>query len=143
MPVDRLRRQPRRRAHLRAEGMQCRERRLARPVRPADDVAHVEQTLTKAHADPAAPHIGPETHALGIDLPEAERGRTGAHAVRVSDGAIGGRDIPGHDAVGRPAAPLEITVAALPRVAEDEANVGEFTTPPQVQSFDRGCRRRQ
>jgi hypothetical protein len=124
-----LARKPRVGAHLAAKRVNGGERRLTLVARATDDVAHVEDALSELDADATAPHVGPEADALRIDLPEAERSCPGADAVRMSDRAVVRGEIPRHDAVGRPAAPLEISVRAFPRVAENEACVGHAATP--------------
>ena len=60
----------------------------------------------------------------------------------VSD-AVVRREVPRHHAIGHPAAPFEIAVAALPRVAEDEARVGQVAAPAEMHALDRDCGRRE
>ncbi len=116
--VDGLRRHPGGRAHLPAERVDGREGRLARATR-RDTTSHTFSTRAPSSTpDAAAAHVRPQADALRIGLPEAERVRARAHAVRVRHAPVGRREVPGHDAVGNEAAPFEVSVAALPRIAE-------------------------
>src|SRR3989442_2455322 len=119
--IDGLRRKPRVRAHLATEGVNGGERGFPRMAGAAGDFANVEDALAELHADASASHVRPQTDALRVDLPEAERARSRAHAIRMSERSILRREVPGHDAIGYPAAPLEGSVAPLPCVAKDEA----------------------
>ena len=141
--VDRLRRQPRIRAHLPAERVNRGERRFARTTARDTDVAHVERALAELHAGAATPHVGPEADALRVDMPEAECARAGANAVRVRERAVMRREVPRHDAIGHPRPPLEIAVPALPCVAEDQTHVGHAAAPAKVDPLDRGRGSRQ
>src|SRR4029079_5796730 len=102
----------------RAQGSEC---RFAFTARAADYVAHVERSLAKLQSGSSTANVRPQTHALRVDLPEAECGSPRSHAVGRRSDAVGRRGVPGHDAIGRPAAPLEVAVRALPSVAENEA----------------------
>src|SRR5437773_12419683 len=53
------------------------------------------------------------------------------------------REVPGHHAIRYPATPLEVSVAPLPCVAEDEAGVVHSSSPTQVQPLDGDGRRGQ
>jgi hypothetical protein len=121
-------------AHLATECVDSRKCGFAIVTGAADDVAHIEHARSELHAGTAAPHIGPETDSLGIDLPETQRARARAHAVRVCERSIIRREVPWHDAVGRPSAPLEVPVTALPRVAEYETRVTHATAPTEVEA---------
>src|SRR5439155_16305154 len=95
------------------------------------------------YPDAAAAHIGPETDALRVHAPKAERARTCAHSVHMRALAVPGGDIPGHHAIGNEAAPLQIAVAALPRVSEQQPRVIEAAAPAQLQPLHGGGRGRQ
>src|SRR5436853_3602212 len=85
-----------------------------------DDVAHVQPSLTELDADTAAAHVGPQANAARVSVPKAERVCAGAHTVGVRQCIAGRGEVPWHDAIGYEAAPFEIAVAPLPRVAEQE-----------------------
>src|SRR3989441_5855203 len=107
----------------------------------AGDFANVEDALPELHADASAAHVRPQTDALHVDLPEAERSRSRTHAIRMGERSIVRREVPGHDAIGYPPTPLEVSVAPLPCVAQDEATVVHSGSPTQVQPLDGNGRR--
>lgn len=128
-------------AHLPTERMDGGECRFSGTSGTTYDIANVEHPFAELNTDRAAADVCPETDALRIDLPEAERPRAGAHAVRVRERSIIRGDIPRHDAVRDPSAPFEISITSLPRVADDEARVAHSASPAEMQSFDGDARR--
>src|SRR5437660_12006399 len=105
----------------------------------ANDIADIELAIGQLHADAAAAHIGPETDASRIGLPMTKRASASADAVRVRERAVVRGEVPGHDAIGNPGSPLEISVGALPGVTEDEAVVHHVAAPAEVDALDRHC----
>src|SRR5207245_1094136 len=89
----------------------CPVHAAARPARSADDLTDGKHAWAELHPHAAAAHVGPEADALRIDVPEAERARSRAYSVQMRALAVPRRDIPGHDAIGHEAAPLEVAVA--------------------------------
>src|SRR5262249_6057992 len=119
------------------------ERSFSLASRPARDIANSKHAFAELDAHATAAHVRPEAHAEWIDLPEAERAGAGANAISVGDPPVKRREVPGHDSVGDPRSPLEIAVAALPGVAENETSVTQVAAPTEVYSFHGGARRRQ
>src|SRR2546426_4206781 len=125
--IDGLWRKPRVRAHLATERVNGGERGFPRTAGAAGDFANVEDALAELHADASASHVRPQADALRVDLPEAERSRSRADAIRMGERfpvrRIVRREVPGHDAIRYPATPLEVSVAPLPCVAENEVGL--------------------
>jgi len=67
-----------------------------------------KDALAELHADASASHVRPQTDALRVDLPEAERARSRAHAIRMKPGA--------------PKKAVVDELAFLKSVTEDERN---------------------
>src|SRR5205807_4816027 len=141
--IDGLWRKPRVRTHLATEGVNGGERWFPRTAGAAGDFANVEDALAELHADASASHVRPQTDALRVDLPEAERARSRAHAIRMSERSILRREVPGHHPIRYPATPLEVSVAPLPCIAKDESSVAHSGSPTQVQPLDGNGRRRK
>src|SRR5205085_2237858 len=79
-----------------------------------------ERPLAELQRAAAGAHVGEEADAARIALPAAECGGTGPDPERVRLLTIERGEVPGHRAIGDAAAPLEITIAAFPRVAEQQ-----------------------
>src|SRR5438128_1231000 len=80
-----------------------------------------------------SPEVQPERDTGGIDRPETKRGGLGfdaGHERALARHVVGG-EIPRHPALGLLETPLQVPIASLPVIAEEQRVIGEAGFPPE------------
>src|SRR5580658_1824901 len=140
--VYRARREPGRRAHLAAQSSNRFLSLFAGPAPVGDNRGCMEIPRTEQNTATGVADVEPKRNALCVHLPETEGASAGLHTVAVGNSVAVGREVPGKRALRDYAAPGQVTVAALPCIAENQHVGGGPRTPSEVNAGQRDTGRR-
>ena len=116
---------------------------LALDAATADHRRHGQPSLAEFDPVSAVGYIQPQRHALRIKLPEAQRGRIRLYPIAMARRAIVGGEVPWHHALRNQVAPAQLSIAALPRIAQRTQVGRHLRLPPHMHHGNFGRRRSQ
>ena len=131
------------RAHMRLHSPATVLRVRAIDSAMGDDRRHGQLSLAEFDPVSAVGYIQPQRHTLRIKLPEAQRSRIRLYPVAMASRAIMGGEVPWHHPFRNQVAPAQVSIAALPRIAQRTQAGRHLRLPPHMHGGDFGRRRCQ